>query len=214
MEKEEIVKNIFLLRFDDREEQAKIFLRFQEHYESPEFRGKVFTLEEYKDWYTKLKGKFSYYTDWIGFNFPSYVFSAFKEGKFDPLSEKEKELLKLFENITDPFYVISIWNDKSDKSKNKIGHTLRHEIAHGFFYTKPDYRKRVQEILSRYDLSQLKEWLRGRGGYHEDVLEDECHAYALTGSSKLAVEIPDKLKEEIQALFEEAMTGYNQGITI
>ncbi len=37
---------IFLLSFPTQEYLAKTFLRFQEHYESPEFRGKIFSLEK------------------------------------------------------------------------------------------------------------------------------------------------------------------------
>ncbi len=199
MEKQEIRKNIFLLKFNDQVEQASTFLRFQEHYESPEFRGKIFSLDEFKDWYTKQKGSFSYYTDWIGFNFPSEVLKPFKGGKFDPLSEKEKEILKLFEGVEDPFYVISVY---AVDEKQEMSYLLKHEIGHALFYTESEYKKKAQEILSRYDLTDLKDWLRSRGGYHEDVIEDECHAFALTGSKKLTVPIQPELRKEMEELFE------------
>ncbi len=199
LKKEEIRKNIFLLRFSDQQEQAKTFLRFQEHYESPEFRGKIFSLDEFKDWYTKIKGAFSYYTDWIGFNFPSEILKPFRDGAFDPLSEQEKQVLELFKDTKDPFYVISVWNIGE---KDEMTYLLKHEIAHGFFYTRPEYKEEAQKILSKYDLGELKEWLRGRGGYHESVIEDECHAFGLTGTKSLTVQIPTKMREELEALFQ------------
>jgi len=94
--KTNIRENIFLLDFETQEELTSTFLRFQEFYESPEFQGKIFTLQEYKAWYTKLKGKFSYYTDWGGFNIPSRILESFYKGKFDPLSEAEKQFLDMF----------------------------------------------------------------------------------------------------------------------
>jgi len=199
MEKIEVRKNIFLIKFPSQEELASTFLRFQEHYESPEFQGKIFTFDEYKDWYTKLKGKFSYYTDWGGFNIPSHILKPFREGKFDPLSEQEKGLLNLFEGSEHPFYIIGLFKDQEDK---KVLHTLKHEIAHGLFYTEPEYRDKTLKILSKYNLDALKGWLRALGGYNESVIEDECHAFAITGSSKLTVEVPDGLSKELNALYE------------
>jgi hypothetical protein len=198
MEKIEVRKNIFLVSFPTHNELCSTFLRFQEYYESPEFRGKIFTLDEYKDWYIKIKGSFSYFTDWSGFNISSNVFVPFREGKFNPLSEQEINLLKSFENDNGPFYLIGVSNTGTQKDPR----LLKHEIAHGLFYTEPEYKRKAQEILSRYDLEDLKNWLRDQGGYHESVIEDECHAYGLTGSRKLTVEIPQELSNELNALFE------------
>ena len=38
-----IAPNIYWLDFDSQYQLAEAFLRFQEHYESPEFKDKVFT---------------------------------------------------------------------------------------------------------------------------------------------------------------------------
>ena len=56
-------KDIFHLKFNSQQELAETFLRFQEHYESPKYRGKVFTLGEFRKWYTDVHGSFSYYQD-------------------------------------------------------------------------------------------------------------------------------------------------------
>ena len=48
---EELVKDVFHLAFPSRYLLTSTFLRFQEHYESPHFRGKIFTREEFEDWY-------------------------------------------------------------------------------------------------------------------------------------------------------------------
>jgi hypothetical protein len=58
------------------------------------------------DWYAERYGNFTYYQDWAGFNVPSTALQPFYEGRFDPLSEKEKALLRLFNGLRERFYVI------------------------------------------------------------------------------------------------------------
>ncbi len=194
--KKKISENIFLLEFDNQLEITSTLLRFQEYYESPEFRNKVFTLEEYKEWYSKAKGSFSYYVDWNGFNMPSYVLEPFYDGRFDPLSDQEKQVLELFKYENDKFYVISIHKDMEDTSK-----LLRHEIAHGLFYVDEDYRKEVTNILSKFDTTKIKEELRPLAGYHEDVLDDEVHAH-LIDSKSIGKDAPEELKTQLKEIFE------------
>jgi hypothetical protein len=188
------------------------FLRFQEHYESPRFRGKIFSLDEFKKWYVKnsKKGKssgmFTYCSDWGGFNIPSYVLKPFYEGRFDPLSKKEKNMLDIFRNKTGKFYIIGTFGRTAESKK-----TLKHEVAHGLFYTNPDYKKGVLKILNTLGKSALKKvhaHLGSKTGYHESVFTDETHAYILTGMKKLVkkkVVSPDDINsvnERLNALFD------------
>ncbi len=198
IEKSTIAENIYLLRFEDQTDLASTFLRFQEHYESPEFRGKFFTLDEYKKWYADTRGGFTYYTDWTGFNIPSHILTPFLEGKFDPLSAEEKIFLEHFRDTAHPFYIIGL---SRELDSDKVQNTLSHETAHGFYYTKPEYRKMVDEVLQKYDLSKIKEWLSSLGGYHESVLDDESHAYTLFGYEKIIEKIPEGMKAELDAIF-------------
>lgn len=174
---------IHLLTFDNQIELASTFLRFKEYYESPEFRGKFFSLDEYKKWYIsnsevgQKTGEFTYYDDWTGFNIPSYVFAPFKEGKFNPLSEQEIQLLDIFKDSQEPFYVIGILGNTNSKE------ILKHEIAHGLFYTDKFYHDKIMDVLSRFDLTKMKEKLHSMNGYHADVFDDECHAYSVSTDS-------------------------------
>ena len=59
--KRKIGNNIYLLMFENQFELCSTMLRFQEYYESPKFKNKIFTLEEYKKWYSKGNKKFTYY---------------------------------------------------------------------------------------------------------------------------------------------------------
>ncbi|MGE0076343.1 MAG: hypothetical protein AB7S48_00635 [Bacteroidales bacterium] len=187
-----ITDKILLLIFENQQAITSTFLRFQEHYESPEFRGKVFTLNEFKEWYSSLKGEFSYYTDWNGFNIPSYVLKPFYEGQFNPLSEKEKMLLDLLKNFKDKFYVIGI-----HKNIKSVSDLLAHEVAHGLFYTDRDYHNSVTKILSEFNLNDIKTELTSKGGYHEEVLDDEVHAYSLDSINELNAEIPLELHQRL-----------------
>ena len=52
---------LILVRAEHQYTLASAFLRFQEHYESPKFRGEIFSLEEFMDWYAVEVGNFTYY---------------------------------------------------------------------------------------------------------------------------------------------------------
>src|SRR5438105_13952294 len=119
--KSKVAAGIYLLRFKTQYELASTFLRIQEHYESPYFSGKIFSLEQYMDWYAARTGSFTYYEDWSGFNVPSNALRPFYDGKFDPLLEKEKRLLGLFKRLKGRFYIIGI-------SDTEARATLTHEL--------------------------------------------------------------------------------------
>lgn len=180
----EIIKNIYHIRASTQHELTSLFVRFQEHYESPFFRGKYFTLAEFKKWYIKnseggkKNGKFTYYDDWAGFNIPSYVLEPFYQKKFDPLSSQEKWLLKTFEKERHHrFYLIGTFGRKKPR-------LLKHEVAHGLFYTDSAYRKEMCALLkqlTKEDKKTIHHYLKCTAGYHPQVFDDETHAHVLAG---------------------------------
>jgi len=186
-----IAKNIFLLVFDNQREITKTFLRFQEFYESPKFKGKIFSLDDFKKWYIvdspqgKKTGKFTYYSDWNGFNIPSSVLKPFYSGKFNPLTLREKKILKIFSKRKDKFYIIGVHRE----SKN-IKTFLQHEIAHGLFFVDDNYRKEVLSVISKFDTKLIEEELVEKAGYHQEVLLDEIQAYSISTGQKLENTIP------------------------
>lgn len=185
----EISTSIFHVHFLSREELSLSFLRFQEFYESPEFKGKFFSLKKFKKWYVsnspkgKKTGKFTYVTDWSGFNIPSHILIPFFEGKFDPLSSREKRLLKFFENVKEKsFYIIGTYGKKIPSG------TLNHEIAHGLFYTNQEYKIKMLDLvngLNSETREKIVSALSSMGGYHPDVFDDEIQAYMVDGLKKL-----------------------------
>ncbi len=162
--------NIIHLKFKLKRDLTKTMLRFQEHFESPKFKDKFFSLEEFKTWYastTKSK-KFTYYSDWSGFNFPSKILKPFYEGKFDPLTAEEKTILDLLREEGDKFYVIATFKNED----------VKHETAHARFYVDAEYRKQVKKVVKTIDTKPLFKVLKGMG-YDKSVLIDEAHAYLL-----------------------------------
>jgi len=167
---------IYHLNFSIQYELAMTFLRFQEHYESPnpKFRGHVFTFEEYVDWYIKTYRGFTYHEDWGGFNVPSYAIETVKTS-FPCLSKREKFLIELVDNkIKDKqYYLIGTFG-----KTNLL--TLKHEVCHGMFYCCPEYKKLTTEIVKKYKVKSLRNVLLNIG-YCKEVLVDEIQAYAITG---------------------------------
>lgn len=200
MRKSQLTDHIYLLYFETQAELAFAFLRFQEHYESPQFKGKVFTLKEFKDWYIsnssggRETGAFTYYDDWNGFNIPSRILKPFYEGQFGELSPAEQQMLDLFKDETGDFYIIGVHGQLDDQER-----LLEHEIAHGLFATNPEYKREVLDVLAQFDIEPIKAELRLKSGYHEDVLDDEVHAYSL--DSHLETPIPEELSFKIRSVY-------------
>ena len=118
-------------------------LRFQESYESPKFRGNTkFSLEEFMDWYATSKGgRFSYFDDWSGFNFPGYILQGF--GPDENLGMKEKAVRNAvyqaaFSRGLDPSSVYVLGTP--EKARMDL---LSHEVVHALFYLYPDYADQV-----------------------------------------------------------------------
>ena len=202
IEHKNVTPKIHLLIFNSQKEVASTFLRFQEHYESPKFKDKAFSLEEFKAWYIQNspKGKetseFTYYSDWNGFNIPSYVMKPFYEGKFNPLSEQEKNILIKFKNEPEPFYIIGV-----HRGVKNLRAYLIHEVAHGLFYTDKVYRAEVLNYLSQYPIDKIKEEFRSKAGYHEEVLDDEVHAHTIDTDRKMKTPIPRGLVIKLRRLY-------------
>lgn len=153
---------------DSQDELGLTFMRFQEHYEGPEFKGKIFTQGQLKNWYSETYGTNSYQSDWIGYNFPSKVLAPFKQGLFDPLTVEESRLLDLFKYRNDDFYIIGAQN------KN----VLRHELAHALYASNTKYKIAIDKFISK-NKNKLKKTIQylSKKGYCKEVINDELQAY-------------------------------------
>lgn len=189
-----LTPNIIHLKFKRKKDITRTLLRFQEHFEHPKFRGKIFSLDEFREWYSKdeKEHKFTYYTDWSGFNFPSRILKPFYAGKFDKLTIEEKQVLDLLRNEKGRFYVIGTFNSDD----------LKHEMAHAKFYTNARYRKEVLAVIDTIDKNEYYKELK-KMGYDKSVLPDEAHAYLLETVKYFKSEFdvnPNKFKAARKAL--------------
>jgi hypothetical protein len=75
---------------------------------------------------------------------------------------------------------------------------LRHELAHGLYYTNTEYRAEVDSVLESVNLAPVERFL-DEAGYAQQVFKDECHAY-----------LGDSLDELSSFLCEADLTSYEE----
>jgi hypothetical protein len=131
-------------------------------------------------WYSKQnnRGCFTYPKDWGGFNLPgSIIYEVHKLGIKD-MNKYDKEMLANYKKIvkqSPKFYLIGTCGEEA----------LSHEIAHGLFYTNPQYKKQMTALVKGLN-PQVKDVIityLTRLGYAKKVHVDECQAYLATGFS-------------------------------
>jgi hypothetical protein len=189
-------ENLFQVDFDTQRELTRTMLRFQEFYESPKFRGRAFSLREFKEWYRKENGVFNYYSYWEGFNFPDYIVNDFRFGKFKYLTKREMDLLKILP-IGFKYYVIGTFNGGDND-------VIEHELCHAEFYINSNYAKEVTDLILSYkkETLPLREFL-SKEGYHDGVHIDEINAYLVIDKEFLlekGVSFPGNLQVELSNL--------------
>jgi hypothetical protein len=182
---------------DTQEELGRTFMRFQEFYESPNenFRGKIFTCGQVRQWYSTQYGADTYHHDWSGFNFPSKVLVPFKQGLFDPLTPEELQLVEYFRYRHDDFYIIGAQNQS----------VLRHELAHAMYSHNPLYQKRVNSLcdLFKNELRSTSKYILDKG-YHKDVINDELQAYITDNDDEFIIKnTPQKIINKFNQLYQK-----------
>lgn len=147
------------------------FLRYQETYESPNeaFRTNAFTHEEFKRWYEKEYGGFSYVDDWNGFNIPTHIIADVKQrGIADP--DDRDALMSSILTITGPdAYLVGSTGDAT---------TVRHELLHALYFVEPGYADECRKLYateSQYHRDMLECTLK-QMGYAPHVYLDEIQA--------------------------------------
>lgn len=172
---------IYVLKFKTRYDLCMHFLRYQEIYESPssKFRGKQFTIIDFMEWYSKKFGKyaFTYPIDWTGFNIPGKVISNTYNNGIKDYNKYDKLMIHVYNTCakeSSDFYLIGVYGKSS---------ALKHEIAHGLFYTDNIYKsimeKLIKELPTNVRNKMSKELIKM--GYSKNVHIDEIQAYMATG---------------------------------
>jgi hypothetical protein len=185
--------SVGVIEFETTHQMCSTMMRVQEYYESPEFKGKVFTHEEYQDWYAKTQGKFSYYEDWSGFNLPRIcVEEVFV--RFPDLWNKERVLCKEVIESNSQYIIACVKGDVA---------SMVHEISHGLYYTDPLYQNDMDLLNEKFPKAIKKKIFAElrNAGYHEYVWEDELQAYMVDGiNNTYDFNFTDKQQETVDRL--------------
>jgi len=154
---QEIMPHVYRLHFSSHYELTMSFLRFQEYYESERYRKRVFSLDDYMEWYAKVHGEgvFTYTEDWGGFNVPSWaLLGVIKDSDGIPdLNKHDRRMFTVINWVADkeegnPFYFIGTSEECIDGDHKD---TLDHEIAHALFTVNEEYRRKVGELLEAWE---------------------------------------------------------------
>ena len=143
MEVKEIYKGLYLYTFPNQFELCHTFFRLQEFYESPikQIRNKYFTYEDAITYYAydnKENPEFTYFKDWAGFNVPGNIVGDFEDLFCKDLTNKEIELLtESGTHEAEDYYIIGVIEGEEN--------TMKHEIAHGFYYLNKAYKKEMNK---------------------------------------------------------------------
>jgi hypothetical protein len=202
----EIRPRIFLLQFKRNYDLCMQFVRYQEFYESPnpKFRDHAFNLLDFMEWYSfsNKQGYFSYPMDWAGFNIPGDTIKKVWDLGITDRNIYDYEMLMLYNKFQKQysdgkFYVIGACKGNAQ--------TLKHEIAHGFFFTHPEYKKKMSTLvhdLTKPLYTKMCKALK-KIGYAPRVYIDECQAYLSTG-------VPDEFKLNIKKQREPFIKLYDK----
>lgn len=205
----EVRPRIFLLKFKRDYDLCMMFLRYKEFYELPNsrFRGKQFELLDFMEWYSNKYGNgiFTYPNDWAGFNFFGNIIKQVWDLGISDRNAYDYEMKELYQRFLQQypdgkFYIIGA-------HVNAI-QTIKHEIAHGFFYINSEYKKEMTNLVKKLKpnfRNSMNSSLKGVG-YTPKVYIDECQAYLSTGMSKF---FTVKLKLEHKPFIEVFDHYYN-----
>ena len=182
----EMYPKIFALVIKDDKLRARVFMRYQEFYESDSesFRGKGFKWYDYVKYYKEKTKKdyFSYHEDWAGYNIPcNSIESCIRVipdiNYYDLIMFSVVDTIR--KNIGgENFYLIGIDQDTGEDSS-----LIFHEMAHGLWFSSSIYRQKQKKNIERMN-PNVKENLSHKitnMGYGENVIDDEIQAYLSTG---------------------------------
>jgi hypothetical protein len=211
----EMYPKIFAVVIKDDRLRARVFMRYQEFYESDSdtFRGKGFKWKDFVKFYKeKTKNKiFTYHKDWAGYNIPcnsieSCIALIPDLNFYDLIMFSVVDTIK---NIVgdDDYYLIGI-----DQSNGDDPSLIYHEVAHGLWFSSPEYKYQQKNNIEDMNPSvreQLSKKISGMG-YGQNVIDDEIQAYLSTGVGDNMRRIKDI--KQAQLPFKEVFDDYSTEI--
>jgi hypothetical protein len=211
----EMYPKIFAVVIKDDRLRARVFMRYQEFYESDSdtFRGKGFKWKDFVKFYKeKTKNKiFTYHKDWAGYNIPcnsieSCIALIPDLNFYDLIMFSVVDTIK---NIVgdDDYYLIGI-----DQSNGEDPSLIYHEVAHGLWFSSHEYKYQQKNNIEDMNPSvrdQLSKKISGMG-YGQNVIDDEIQAYLSTGVGDNMRRIKDI--KQAQLPFKEVFDDYSTEI--
>jgi hypothetical protein len=187
---------IYALVIKDDKLRARVFMRYQEFYESDSdsFRGKGFKWQDYTKFYKEKTKKdyLSYHEDWAGYNIPCDSIESCIT-KIPDINFYDLIMFSVVDTIKsivgdDNYYLIGI--DQSDGDDPSL---IFHEVAHGLWFSSPIYKRKQYNNIERMNPNvrdSVAKKITGMG-YGENVVDDEIQAYLSTGVGDNMTRIKD-----------------------
>lgn len=207
----EMYPKIYAVVIKDDRLRARVFMRYQEFYESDSdtFRGKGFKWYDFvKAYKEKTKNDFfSYHEDWAGYNIPcdsieSCIALIPDINFYDLIMFSIVDTVKNLVG-SDKFYLIGI-----DQSTGEDPSLIFHEMAHGLWFVNSVYKVKQTKNIDNLDpkfRNNLSKKISGMG-YGQNVIDDEVQAYLSTGIIPDMARLKDVKKAQIP--FKETFDGY------
>ena len=207
----EMYPKIFALVIKDDKLRARVFMRYQEFYESDSdsFRGKGFKWYDYVKFYKEKTKKdyFSYHEDWAGYNIPCTSIESCM-AVIPDLNFYDLIMFSVVDTIrkqvgSDNYYLIGI-----DQSTGEDPSLIFHEVAHGLWFSSGVYKAKQSKNIERLNPSvrnAVAKKITGMG-YSETVVDDEIQAYLSTGIGDNMTRIKDIKQSQIP--FKETFDSY------
>lgn len=161
-----------IIVYETRLQLAEACMRFSEHLESPEWRGKYFTPGEFLTTYKSATG--TYASDWRGHNLDLTKLDAAAWRAFG-ISAAEEALLAAAGART---YVVA--------TSSEAPACLWHELSHAVWRRDLTYQTAATNLVR-----EAPELCAALGEYHHDLMNDEAMAYLVTrGGSRITDSLP------------------------
>lgn len=184
--------NYILLNYESQYQLMYSLARFQEFYENPILKGKVFSRED-----LQLISP-DYYILWSGCNFPSKVIIEMLDFGFT----FDRHELVVYDLVCGSDLSVVVGIHSNDCS------TLSHELVHVLYYSNREYALEVERVVKsdREEFGRLREYLIGMG-YDDSVIVDEINAYCV-GLVKHGG-LKSKYSKVLRALYKGYMKLFN-----
>jgi hypothetical protein len=207
----EMYPKIYAVVIKDDRLRARVFMRYQEFYESDSdtFRGKGFKWYDYVKYYKEKTKKdyFSYHEDWAGYNMPCTSIESCK-ALIPDLNFYDLIMFSIVDTIRekvggDNFYLIGI-----DQSTGDDLSLIYHEMAHGLWFVNSVYKRKQMKNIENMEprlRTGMEKKISGMG-YGQNVIDDEIQAYLSTGIIPDMARLKDVKKAQIP--FKETFDTY------